>query len=190
MSQSHSLYCSLLRALSLNVERSTNNSVQDERQQGEFSNINCVSRGFVFTEIESILQLETWDCGVACLLMIKRWLREEHSGDDDNLNDDETLDLSNRSHVLSNIRTESIWTSDLMWQLHLWNRRRRIMTTFNFCCCYRDNLLIQIHTRSQIVVIISIEGTNQDEDGKRKREGKEVIHSFYKKNKYILSCRT
>jgi len=126
MCQSHSsLYCCLLRSLSLNAERSTNDSVQDERQQEEISNINCVSRGFVFTEIEGILQLETWDCGVACLLMIKRWLREKHSDDDDNLNDDETLDLLNRSHVLSNIRTESIWTSDLMWQLHLWNRKKK-----------------------------------------------------------------
>ena len=35
-------------------------------------------------------------------------------------------------------------------------------------------------------MIIYIEGTNQDEDDKRNREGKEVTHSFYKKEKYIL----
>jgi len=38
--------------------------------------------------------------------------------------------------------------------------------------------------------VIYIEGTNQDEDDKRKREGKEVTHSFYKKEKYVLSYRT
>jgi len=122
MSQSHSsLHCSLLRALSLNAERSTNDSVQDERERLCRSR----SRSNYYTEIEGILQLETWDCGVACLLMIKRWLQEKHSNDDNNLNNDETLNLSNRSHVLSNIRTESIWTSDLMWQLHLWNRKKK-----------------------------------------------------------------
>jgi len=64
--------------------------------------------------------------------MIKRWLQEKHSNDDNNLNNDETLNLSNRSHVLSNIRTESIWTSDLMWQLHLWNRKKKTsMCTIN-----------------------------------------------------------
>ena len=37
--------------------------------------------------------------------------------------------------------------------------------------------------------MIYIKGTNQAEDDKRKREGTEVTHSFYKKEKYILSCR-
>ena len=69
-------------------------------------------------------------------------------------------------------------------------RRRRTITTLNFCCCCRDDLLIQIHTRNRIVVIIYIEGTNQDEGDKRKREGKEMTHSFYKKEKYIMLCRT
>jgi len=34
---------------------------------------------------------------------------------------------------------------------------------------------------------IYIEGTNQDENDKRKREGKEVTHSFYKKGN-IYCC--
>ena len=77
------------------------------------------------------------------------------------------------------------------------NRRRRWRqrqwwwwSTVNCCCCWRDDLLNQIQTRNRIEVIIYIKGTNQDEDDKRKREGKEVTHSFYKKKKYILSCRT
>ena len=39
-------------------------------------------------------------------------------------------------------------------------------------------------------VILYIEGTNQDKDGKRTGEEKEVTHSFCNKEKYILSCRT
>jgi len=64
------------------------------------------------------------------------------------------------------------------------------MTTLNFCCCCRDDLLIQIHTRNRMEVIIYIEGTKKDKDDKRKREGKEMTHSFCKKEKYILSCCT
>ena len=36
-------------------------------------------------------------------------------------------------------------------------------------------------------MVIYIEGTNQDEDDKQKREGKEVMHSFYKKGN--IYCR-
>ena len=63
------------------------------------------------------------------------------------------------------------------------------MTTLNFCCCCRDDLLNQIQTRNRIEVILYIEGTNQDKDDKRTGEGKEVTYSFCKKKKYILSCR-
>ena len=47
-----------------------------------------------------------------------------------------------------------------------------------------------MQTRNWLEVAIYIEGTNQDKDDKRNREGKEMTHSFYKKEKYILSCRT
>ena len=56
--------------------------------------------------------------------------------------------------------------------------------------CCRDKRLIQIHTRNKIEVIIYIEGTKQDKDDKRQGEGKEVTHSFCKKETYILSCCT
>ena len=65
-----------------------------------------------------------------------------------------------------------------------------MMATLNFCCCCRDDLLNQIQTRNRIEVILYIKGTNQDKDDKRTGEGKEVIHSFCKKEKYRLSCRT
>ena len=65
-----------------------------------------------------------------------------------------------------------------------------MMTTLNFCCWCHDDLLNQIQTRNRIGVILYIEGANQDKDGKRTREGKEVPHSFCNKKKYILSCRT
>ena len=64
-----------------------------------------------------------------------------------------------------------------------------VLLTVNCCCYLRDNLLNQIQTRDRIEVEIYIKGTNQDENDKRKREGKEVTHSSYKKEKYILSCR-
>ena len=54
----------------------------------------------------------------------------------------------------------------------------------------RTNCWNQIQIRNRIEVIIYIEGTNQVEDDKRKREGTEVMHSFYKRKKYILLCRT
>jgi len=63
-------------------------------------------------------------------------------------------------------------------------------TTFNFCCCCRDDLLNETQTRNWMEVIIYIEGTNQDTDDKRKGEEKEVTHSFCKKEKYRLSCLT
>ena len=38
-------------------------------------------------------------------------------------------------------------------------------------------------------MIIYTKGPNQDKDDKRKREGKEVAHSFYKKKKYLIEYR-
>jgi len=69
------------------------------------------------------------------------------------------------------------------------NMNELVLSTVNCCCYLRDDLLNQIQTRNRIEVEIYIEATNQDEDDKWKREGKEVTHSCYKKERYILSCR-
>ena len=58
------------------------------------------------------------------------------------------------------------------------------------CCCFPIFWRKAIQTMNQIEVILYIEGTNQDKDDNRTGEGKEVTHSFFKKEKYILTCRT
>jgi hypothetical protein len=120
---------SLFRALSLNDNAVIDDDIQvddNERQRQRLYNY--------YTEIEGIVQIQTWDCGIACLLMISRWLREEEKDDDDDNNNNNNVDaqqeedqiVSERSDILSNgVQTKSIWTSDLMWQLHLWKKRNK-----------------------------------------------------------------
>ena len=80
-----------------------------------------------FSKITRISQLETWDCGIACLLMIAKWLRDGRNQDGRCEDDDEDcrnarMELE-RTKLLSAVGTESIWTSDLMQQLQLWNTK-------------------------------------------------------------------
>merc|ERR1712238_539882 len=93
---------------------------------------------------------------------------------------------SQRSQSQQQKMTTTTTTTMMMMMMLL----MMMMTTLNFCCCCRDDLLNQIQTRNRIEVILYIEGTNQDKDDKRTGEGKEVTHSFFKKEKYILTCRT
>lgn len=106
-----------------------------------------------YTAIAGISQLETWDCGVACLLMIARWLREENECDDNDggdsndksaalpnkykrynndkgninnaINNDARMLSEERLKILSEVGTKSIWTSDLMWQLQAWKMKTK-----------------------------------------------------------------
>lgn len=72
-----------------------------------------------FSKPSRVQQLESWDCGIACLLILLRWVR------DDNIY--ETLpeftsvmsDVEAQKYrsLRNAINTESIWTADLVFQL-------------------------------------------------------------------------
>jgi hypothetical protein len=55
------------------------------------------------TKVRHIMQQETWDCGVTCLLMVIEWLCNKPA--------DRTL-------ILNELKTVSIWTVDLVLCLH------------------------------------------------------------------------
>lgn len=102
-----------------------------------------------YTKVTRIPQLDTWDCGIACLLMITLWLRDDreydiqfdnngkeihHHGEDlDALSEADAEHCfrarmaPERKKCLSHVGTESIWTSDLMRQLQSWKTRRKGM---------------------------------------------------------------
>jgi len=124
---------------STNSVRSSRDKPNDRREHG---------RGRNYTEVTRITQLDTWDCGIACLLMIALWLRDggEYESEsqrfdvkegndredpyairDDGDDGDDCRDarlLSERRKVVSEVETESIWTSDLMRQLQSWKTKR------------------------------------------------------------------
>eukprot|EP00548_Thalassiothrix_antarctica_P014944 CAMPEP_0194173588 /NCGR_PEP_ID=MMETSP0154-20130528/7873_1 /TAXON_ID=1049557 /ORGANISM="Thalassiothrix antarctica, Strain L6-D1" /LENGTH=260 /DNA_ID=CAMNT_0038886687 /DNA_START=193 /DNA_END=975 /DNA_ORIENTATION=- len=69
-----------------------------------------------------VTQREAWDCGIACLLMVSKWLRD-CSGKKRTLssNDGET----ERTWMLKTMASESIWSVDLV---HLLQKIRNIKT--------------------------------------------------------------
>jgi hypothetical protein len=75
------------------------------------------SRKCTYTKVALISQLESWDCGIACLLMIAHWLRDDREHDCQRCDD-------NRAKVLSDVGTQSIWTSDLLLQLQSWKMKQ------------------------------------------------------------------
>lgn len=86
-----------------------------------------------YTRITRIPQLDTWDCGIACLLMILQWLRNDNNNQAgyDELEETETIQNNyqanklDRKTILSDVGTESIWTSDLMVLLHSWKTNHK-----------------------------------------------------------------
>lgn len=52
-------------------------------------------------------QQETWDCGIACLLMALQWARH----------DEESTNTFERQEILQDVATKSIWSADLVWLL-------------------------------------------------------------------------
>ncbi|CAJ1928200.1 unnamed protein product [Cylindrotheca closterium] len=60
-------------------------------------------------------QLESWDCGIACLLMVNRWLSTQNKEYSSKMvPEDEKL----RETLIGNIGAKSIWTADLVLELH------------------------------------------------------------------------
>lgn len=86
-----------------------------------------------YTRVTRIAQIDTWDCGVACLLMIDQWLRNDNKyqarceelKEAETIQNNHQVDKLDRRNILSTIGTESIWTSDLMIQLHSWKTNHK-----------------------------------------------------------------
>ena len=70
------------------------------------------------TDISHVAQLDSWDCGVACLQMVLRWLRSDNSNlNRDNNSSSSRLSVSEtneRNWMLQELSTKSIWSIDLV----------------------------------------------------------------------------
>jgi hypothetical protein len=110
---------------------------------------NCTDKN-TYTTIHHSYQLEPWDCGLASLVMIARWLRLDSVSkrtEDENkssISSDPTAkkryttslssslsvaEMEERQQVWKSIGTTSIWTADLVWELHKWKVQRRICSS-------------------------------------------------------------
>jgi hypothetical protein len=64
------------------------------------------------TSIQHVRQKETWDCGVACLIMVLNWALEKQK------NTATSIDDVDRDTLLAELGTKSVWSIDLVWLLH------------------------------------------------------------------------
>lgn len=90
-----------------------------------------------YTRMTRIAQIDTWDCGVACLLMIAQWLRNDDNyqarwEEAETIRNNHQVDKLDRKNILSAIATESIWTSDLMIQLQSWKTNHKTSSWWSF----------------------------------------------------------
>lgn len=72
------------------------------------------------TGIQHIRQSDTWDCGIACLQMILRWLRKPDTDDGAYLPSSSYIspvEVLERKFLLKNAGTKSVWTVDLIMLL-------------------------------------------------------------------------
>mmetsp|Transcript_39837 Transcript_39837/g.119836 ORF Transcript_39837/g.119836 Transcript_39837/m.119836 type:complete len:431 (-) Transcript_39837:660-1952(-) len=84
------------------------------------------SRGPIITPMRHCLQYETWDCGIACLVMVLRWLRDGIDGDNPQMSHatspnryGSTASLTQREMIerawmIDAVDTESVWTIDVV----------------------------------------------------------------------------
>ncbi|CAB9516044.1 guanylyl cyclase domain containing 1 [Seminavis robusta] len=78
-----------------------------------------------FTHVTHIRQTETWDCGIACLMMVLRWLRSKQEIHDSSASSQPSfistplspLEVIERKLLLQKVGTQSIWTVDLVMLL-------------------------------------------------------------------------
>jgi Guanylylate cyclase len=89
------------------------------------------------TRLRHVRQLDSWDCGVACLLMVWEWFNEESSHRDDimmnhsqqqsaageDIDDYQQREVVRREWILEQIATRSVWTVDLVYILDLMMQR-------------------------------------------------------------------
>lgn len=92
-----------------------------------------------YTCIKHCSQFGTWDCGIACIQMALRWVREDYfQSVDSNISE---VELQEREWMLSLIGTESIWTIDLVLLLEeLLQKQKKdeknpYQSTFSYLFC-------------------------------------------------------
>lgn len=91
--------------------------------QNDGKNISMSKENETISDIIHVKQLESWDCGIACVQMIIRWLNH----DTINMPRDEApgttvplshVEIQQRHQFLKEIGTDSIWSIDLVMLLH------------------------------------------------------------------------
>lgn len=110
------------------VEEEYHFQLMKERFLTEIGMHNPNLRSFEVSEIAHCQQLGTWDCGLACLIMIARWIKHdvallngskircvECGNQSLPITSEEVLQ---RHHLLRKVNTESIWTIDLFMLLN------------------------------------------------------------------------
>lgn len=102
---------------------------------------------YAFSPIEHLHQLDSWDCGIACLLMIIRWIQSADnkqwtrkkldSVESPSTTSDRSLhtddELQTRQALHHSIGTESIWTADLIQQIDAMTWREKDKLRYLFC---------------------------------------------------------
>jgi hypothetical protein len=100
-----------------------NQAVAKLLRRTEFIASSMTTTSSLFTPIPHVRQLETWDCGVACLQMIWQWLNISTGSSSSSIHDTDTdtdITTSNddtqkdRDWMLQRLQTESVWTVDLV----------------------------------------------------------------------------
>jgi hypothetical protein len=114
-------------AIGKELEEENNFQVMKDRFLTEIGMRNPILRSFEVSEIAHCQQLGSWDCGLACLIMISRWIKHELSVHNrsksgciklDSLSSPLTSEeVLQRHHLLRKVNTESIWTIDLFMLL-------------------------------------------------------------------------
>lgn len=107
-----------------------------DKLNGTFNNNDHLE---LFTTLCRVQQLESWDCGIACILIILRWIHNSKYSSVDDTRHGESSSSSKMSDkeaqqyraLRVEIDTESIWTADLIVQLDL--LLRNTTTRYLFC---------------------------------------------------------
>ena len=93
------------------------------------------------TAVRHVQQTETWDCGIACMLMAVRWLQ---------LLPDTTTNIEEeRRWMLNKVDTESIWSMDLVYLLEAYKKKDLLLNntipSFNYLFCSKTMQVDQDH---------------------------------------------
>ena len=69
-----------------------------------------------YSRIQHCSQLDVWDCGIACMIMILRWLRTNTQPMDEYPMDSSwtVSEIQEREWMIEQLGTQSIWTADLV----------------------------------------------------------------------------